>query len=79
MISQILGKILDKSTTIAVLLIAAWLLWGKMNAVEAEIHTYMYDDRQKMIQAIRESTRAMQDCARAIDRSSLIIDRAKQN
>ncbi|HYG84534.1 MAG TPA: hypothetical protein VD907_06700 [Verrucomicrobiae bacterium] len=45
-----------------------------MNTVEAEIRTYMADDRQKMIQAMDESTRAMRDCARAIDRSSLIID-----
>lgn len=79
MISQILVKILDKSTTIAVLLIAAWLLWGKMNAVEAEVRIYMADDRQKMIRAMDESTRAMKDCTRAIDRNSIIIDQLSKS
>ena len=73
-LSPILGKILDKSTTIAVLLLLSWMLWQKAEKVETQMYQYTSKDRQDMIQALNESTRAMRDCTRAIDRNSLIVD-----
>lgn len=87
MTPEIIGKIVDRSVALAVVCIISWLFWGKMNEndakialLETEFREYVRKDHAEAKDVIQDNTRAVQDCARALDRNSLIIDKlAKSN
>lgn len=71
MLQIILGKILEQGPLITLMVIITWVLWNKLDEAEK----YERERSRQVIEALNNSSHAMQENSRVIDKNTIVIDR----